>query len=419
MIASRLVRAPLVQGRKMSTMVATELFSHNNITVEHRSPSAAVVKDSKTASGIHIVSNDNGAASVGLTFSVAGGSRAESDSESGFSHILASTAFNGSSNSSPLRMIRNLENAGASFSASADRESIRYSVDCTDEHVHAVISAVADHITNPVNADKYYYVAENLEGAKLTAAAAAASGDAQLDDLLHEAAYGENSPLGRAVTNESAAKAEVCDIMAFRSRQFTAGNLTISASGLSHESLRSAVDDAFSGFSGAATSKEASPYTGGDLRVRANTDGVTYAGVAFPVPSGAAAGAFQALASQLSGLKGVAAFHHQYSDSGIFGVRTSGTPAETSANIQSAINAIKTSGGNGKRAALNAVDSADADGALMNAVLTSVPTNAAQKVSASDVSSAAKAALSAKPAYAVYGNTKGAASYADVQSWCK
>lgn len=402
----------------MSTMVATELFSHNNITVEQRAPSAAVVKDSKTASGIHIVSNDNGAASVGLTFSVAGGSRAESDSESGFSHILASTAFNGSNSSSPLRMIRNLENAGASFSASAGRESIRYSVDCTDEHVHAVISAVADHITNPVNADKYYYVAENLDRAKLTAAAAASSGDVQLDDLLHEAAYGENGPLGRAVTDESAAKAEVCDIMAFRSRQFTAGNLTISGSGISHENLRNAVDDAFSGFSGAATAKQASPYIGGDLRVRADTGGVTFAGVAFPVPSGAA-GAFQALGSQLSGLNGVTFFHHQYSDSGIFGVRTSGTPAETSANIQSAINAIKSSVGNAKGAALNALDSSDADGALMDAILTGVPTNAAQKVSASDVSSAAKAALSAKPAYAVYGNTKGAAAYADVQAWCK
>lgn len=401
-------------------MVATEMFAHHNIAVEHSTPKSPEIKDSKTSNGIRVVTLDNGAPSVGLSISVAGGSRAESNSESGFSHLLSHVAFNGSANSSPLKMIRDLQNAGATLSSSATRESITYSVNCTDDHVHGVLAAVADHIANPVNHEKYYTVSENLDGAKITTTAHAANGDAQLDDLLHEAAYGENSPLGKPVNNASALKADVCDIMAFRSRQFVAGNIVVTASGVSHENFKSAVNGAFTSLSGTATAVDSSPYIGGDIKVRTDLNGMSHAGIAFPVPGGAGAGAYAVLANHLSSVSGIFPFHHQYSDSGIFGFRCAGTPTETAAYLEAGIHALKASGSaSSKAAALNIIDAGDSAGHLMKATLTGVPVNATHKASPGDVANAAKAALASKPAYAVYGATSGTASYADVLKWCK
>ncbi len=402
----------------MSTLVATEMFSHSNITVEHSTPKSPELKDSKTSNGIRVITLDNGAPFVGLTFNVTGGSRAENMNESGYSHLLSSLAFNGSANSSPLRMIRDLENTGATFDSKATREGVHYNVNVTDDHVHTVVGAVADHISNPVNHDKYYTVSENLSAAKVHLAAHTADGNAQLDDLLHEAAYGENSPLGKPIHNTSALNADVCDLMAFRSRQYTAGNIVVTASGISHDHLKAAVEGAFAGHGGAASTPVSSPYQGGDIKVRTDLNGKTYAGVAFPVPAGAAASAYAVLANHLSNIHGITAFHHQYSDSGIFGFRCSGSPSETAEYIQVGLNALKSSGSaNSKGTALNSIDSGDADGHLMNSIVTGVPLNAV--ASSNDVATAAKSALNSKPAYAVYGATSGTASYADVQKWCK
>ena len=409
----------------MSTMVATEMM-RSNIAVTPSAPRAAEHKESTTASGIRVITSDNGSPSVGLTFAVMGGSRAEGDSQAGFSHVLASTAFNGSANKSPLAMIRDLQNAGAQFSASTDRESTRFSVACTDDHVASVVASVADFICNPVQADKYYYIKENLSQANLTTTAHAADGDAQLDDLLHEAAYGENSPLGRPNKATSSLRAEVCDLMAFRANTYTAGNLVVTGSGISHEVLRAAVDGTFH----LAEGKDAMPasaYTGGDIKVRTDLSGVSHAGIAFPVPSGAGAGSYIVLAHHLatSGVAGVPAgaiktFHHQYTDSGIFGFRFHGTPAETAAYAQAAIAALKAAGSaNVKGAALASMEGANAQQALMSSAISGVAVNAAHKASAADVANAAKAALASTPAYAVYGTTSGTASYADVKKWCK
>ena len=406
-------------------MVATEMMG-STVAVTNSARRAPELKESTTASGIRVITNDNGAPSVGLTFALLGGSRSEGDATSGFSHLLASTAFNGSANKSPLAMIRDMQNAGSSFSASADRESTRFSVQCTDDHVHSVVASVADFICNPVNADKYYYIKENHGQAKLSVDSHAADGDAQLDDLLHEAAYGENSPLGRPCKATSSLRAEVCDIMAFRAGAYTAGNLVITGSGISHETLRNAVDGTFT-LSEGKSAVPTSAYTGGDIKVRTDMGGVSHAGIAFPVPAGAGAGAYSVLAHHLAvnGVAGVPAgsikaFHHQYSDSGIFGFRFHGTAAETAQYAQAAIAALKAAGSaSNKGAALAAMESANADQSMMTSAITGVAVDAAHKVGAADVANAAKAALGATPAYAVFGTTSGTASYADIKKWCK
>lgn len=417
MLAARAVRTHVV-GRNMSSMVAaTEMMPHA-VDVTPKVSGAAVHKESKTVSGIRVITNDNGAASVGITFGFVGGARAESAAERGFSRVLAATAFNGSAHRTPLCMIRDLELTGATFSAHADKESVRFSVQCTDDVVEDCVATVAEHLCAPINADKYYYVAENSGAATLGAAAHAASGTAQVHDLLHEAAYGAGALASSAV---SSGKADTCDIMAFRGRHFTAGNLVVTATGINHEALRALLDQHVSLPDGAAQIAAASPYQGGEARARSDCDHA-HAAVGFPVPAGAAAAPYQVLVHKLQAA-GFDAFHHQYSDGGLFGVHARGDAAATSATLGDAVAALKAAGasspGDHKATALASLDAPNADNLMFSAAITGVALGAAAKVSAADVASAAKAALAAQPSYAVYGATAGAASYADIQAMCK
>ena len=94
---------------------AKELFTPT-VSVTPKAAAPAVLKESKTSSGIRVISLDNGAASVTVNVAVLGGSRAGTPQECGFAHVLASTAFSGSKNQTGLRLMRTLENHGAKVS---------------------------------------------------------------------------------------------------------------------------------------------------------------------------------------------------------------------------------------------------------------------------------------------------------------
>ena len=59
-----------------------------------------------------------------MNFAILAGSRFESADEKGAAHMLAVSAFGGTAKRSGLRIVRDLENLGATFRASADREKV-------------------------------------------------------------------------------------------------------------------------------------------------------------------------------------------------------------------------------------------------------------------------------------------------------
>ena len=60
-----------------------------------------------------------------LNFAILGGSSAESLSQKGAAHLLATSVLAGTNKRSGLRLTRDLENLGARISASADREKVK------------------------------------------------------------------------------------------------------------------------------------------------------------------------------------------------------------------------------------------------------------------------------------------------------
>ena len=113
--------------------------------------------------------------------------------------------------------------------------------------------------------------------------------------MVFEAAYGEGTPLGGSVYSHNLEKLSAADVLAYRSRNFTAGNLVIAADGVA----LSVLEQAAIRFAGAATNVS-SPYTGGCVRRRADFGGDVHVALAFPTQSGAQSGAFRVLHSILT-----------------------------------------------------------------------------------------------------------------------
>lgn len=436
MLSRVLQRSSGTVRRPFSSLVpATEEF-HAAIKTNPKKASPAVIEQSKLATGVRVITRDHSASTVTMKFVVTGGSSSETVSEQGFSHFLSSTGFVGTAHRSGLRLIRDLENVGAVVEASADREKITFSASCLADKVEETFGAVAEALSSPVGANKFYQIGESREVAKVDIAAHQADSSAQLDELLHEAAYGENSPMGAPVHANDVTKLDVHEVMAYRARNFTAGNLIVSATGVSHDTIKSLTECHFNGMPTGASKAGDTKYHGGDMKVRVDLGGTSRVGLAFPVPAGAAAQPFKVLYSKLAAkageMKGVTPFMKVYSHGGIFGVHTSGDAAVGTENLKAIVAELKAiaggvevTEGEKNQITLNnllQLENGDAANVLVNAVMTGVPAEVAadvRGVSGADVASAAKAALAATPSYAVYGATAGTPSFSTVAAMMK
>lgn len=66
--------------------------------------------------------------------------------------MLSTTAFSGTGKRSGLRLVRDLENLGATLNSSADREKITYEISVLKENVEAAVSCLAEAVTSPPKA---------------------------------------------------------------------------------------------------------------------------------------------------------------------------------------------------------------------------------------------------------------------------
>jgi hypothetical protein len=103
-----------------------------------------------------------------------------------------------------------------------------------------------------------------------------------VSQLLHEAAYGEGSPLGSSPFPLDLGNLDVSEVLAFRARQFVAPNVTVIGNGLSADALEKFASSIAPGT--AAVSE--SPYVGGTVRRRVDAGGRIHTTLAFPAASG-------------------------------------------------------------------------------------------------------------------------------------
>jgi predicted Zn-dependent peptidase len=107
--------------------------------------------------------------------------------------------------------------------------------------------------------------------------------------MIHEAAFGERSPLGSSIYAEDLDSLSPAAVSSFRSTNFVASNLVVSLSGgVPHDQVKKMIETHFCSLPASKNNavRPASPYIGGDRKVRINLGGETYMSLAFPTPAG-------------------------------------------------------------------------------------------------------------------------------------
>lgn len=461
-----------VSFRRLATLSTKEEFPLS-IALTPLAKSAPVIKEATTSNGVKLIARDNGASvssfvlvysivfyspiiydgncqisnslltfrlilqMVSINFAILSGSRAESMTEKGAAHLLATAAFAGTGKRSGLKLMRDLENIGATVGSSVDREKITYKVTCLPEKAEEAIAAVSEAISSPPAAA--YVVEEMKETAELALETHKSSAKSQVMELLYEAAYGENTPMG-SPTYAPLTDLSISNVMSFRKSNFTANNLIVSATGISIDSLKTMAELYLHSVpqSNVTLPLPSSPYVGGDMKVRDTTVGSSHLAVAFPVPKGAGAEPYKVLhtllASKIAAMPvpedSLVAFYEEVSSGGMIGFYSKGTSAEATSYIEAGVAELKAVAASSNpdaakvKAALESFISLESGSsgaaALLNSTVMGVSSVAdARRVSSAAVSSAAKTALATIPSYAVFGITAGTPSYAAVAKMMK
>jgi len=173
--------------------------------------------------------------SVSLGFWVGSGSRAESESEAGLSHLLEHLLFKGSSKYSSLEIDQIFDAMGAELNAGTGKETTSVYARVIDQHVPEAFDVMADMVFRPalkeIDSERQVILEE----------IAMYEDDPQekVFDVLGEAVFGEH-PLGRAIIGRAPviAKTPAPAISRFHASRYAPRNVVIAAAGaVEHDAL--------------------------------------------------------------------------------------------------------------------------------------------------------------------------------------
>lgn len=438
--------------RGMSTAPMLEEFP-TGVVVQASKPVAPINKFNKLANGVRTAISSQPSTTATIKISIRGGSSAENPQcEKGSAVVLASAAFDGNAHQNGVAVMRAFEDIGATVCARASRDQITYSVSCGSEYLSQALALAIDNVKAPVSRDWM------IEHAKRRAAIQnVQSPCAIVMEMLHEASFGENTPLGGSMYSSSLDSLAASDVLHYRNTHFTAENMSVAVHGgsLSGETIASQIDSLVasglpSSASAAGAGSAVSGFTGGEMRVRAAiAGGATRASLAFAAPTGQAGKAYEVLRVLLSGAvssqggrvqthihsmthayksnaEWTDTYFNAYQSTGMFGVNLLGDAKYVTSGLEGFVAELKAVAG-GKSTA-EAVDVAKKQLQLQSLLRGEATVGGADRllttllngnglsgtpfsesdysaVTKEDVANAAKAVLKTTPGYAVYGTT--------------
>ena len=187
----------------------------------------------------------------------------------GTAHVLQHMAFKSSTSKSALMMVRDAEMLGAAVSCTTGRENMVYQVDTLTASVPAAVAMLAETTLRPK------LLAWELQEAGSTVEAEASSMKANhmalVQELMHPAAYGAASPLGKPLMAKPSSLGDVDPSVLgdFVSTQFVPEKMVLAAAGYDHDELVSLAKKYFGGLpkGGAAAAPPKDSYVGGEVRL--------------------------------------------------------------------------------------------------------------------------------------------------------
>lgn len=226
--------------------------------------------------GLRVASEENYGQVTALGMFVDAGSRYETDANNGISHLMEHMAFKSTENRSHLRLVRDIEDIGGQMAAASAREFMIFQGECLREYVEKAVDILADTIVRPKLApwdidEQRKVIGYDLENME-------ANAQSVLTELLHGAAYGEQSPLGRSLwcPARNLNKLGEDELRAYLQSHFTAPRMVLSAAGVEHDRLVDLASKYFEDLptqpaNGVAPVTETAKYIGGERRMTADS----------------------------------------------------------------------------------------------------------------------------------------------------
>lgn len=173
--------------------------------------------------------------SVGFWFGT--GSRNESPTENGISHLIEHLMFKGTANRTARQIAETFDAAGGQLNAFTSKEHTCYYARVLDEHFGVATDVISDMILSSLfaEADLVKEKSVVIEEIKMY--------EDSPDEMVHDlftAAILDSHPLGQTVlgTAENVLSFERSDILRYLERWYTADNLVVSAAGnIQHEAV--------------------------------------------------------------------------------------------------------------------------------------------------------------------------------------
>lgn len=183
-------------------------------------------------------------ASVAMGVWAGGGSRHETDREHGMAHFVEHMLFKGTGERSAEEISRHVESLGASIDGFTVEDHTAYQVKGPAEKFDRLFEVLADLYRNPhldpaeIDSEKQV-IREEI-------AMVHDQPSQYLDDLISEASWGRDHPLGRSITGteESLDRFRKADIEAFHSRVYRGRHTVVSVAGnIEHDAVAASVAD--------------------------------------------------------------------------------------------------------------------------------------------------------------------------------
>ena len=388
-----------------------KLFSLPSTTPSQAKASSVSV--TTLANGVTVVTEDAATSStVTMTYPKAG-SGSEGLGEQGAALINKCLAFNSGSGLSTVMIMRSIENEGAAPFADADRFGATLGYTVEPDNAVGLIPLLATDCTF-----EKWDVRDAQKLAAYQTAEASKSAQVVLTEQIFSAAYGAQSPMGRAFFCADASPQEVVD---FRTRGYGTNGAILAATGIQdHSAFCTEVEELLSESpAGSADAAPSASYMGGEARLAAPSTGFAHVALAFQADVSTP---MRNVLKHCFSIMGQEAGVSGFEANGLVGVYA-GAPSEAAGAIDGAITSTMTSAPSGDviarakaLAKADAMFSLDCGSKGLAAAMTSAVmsgetfTNAAALASAydsitdKDVSAAISSVLKTNPSLAAVGD---------------
>ncbi|XP_032236977.1 cytochrome b-c1 complex subunit 2, mitochondrial isoform X2 [Nematostella vectensis] len=206
---------------------------------------------------------------VGLFFDA--GSRYETDSNLGITHMLRNAAYLSTPNRTAFRIARDAEQHGASLEATCTRDHLFFASDCVRDSVGAIIDSLAEVTLN--GAYSPWDLEEAGERIRLDLAIANTQPQIGVLEELHKIAFRKN--LGNSIycLPHRISRISTKELLDFKGKHFVGKRMALVGVGIDHAQLVDHAKASLSSLpsSGEAVTKDPAKYHGGESLIHKPT----------------------------------------------------------------------------------------------------------------------------------------------------